>query len=853
MTGLFAAYYNEQRTHSPGSYRSSLPIPIPLSTSSTETYPAIERGRLPSRTRNYDVEAPQSQLATPTSSTATEPIYHRSPSAGSSSASELERSAILSPAAEFLGFFSSSAQSTRARSGTNFSQYLLSSDRGSANAANAHTKQPSQSPSSAWSRSFIVPDPDEDGEIVNGYILEKTIGQGTFSTVKQAIDTETGELVAVKIVRHSTIQSNSRGSTNPEPRSIMSASLISTVSNPGMRQGSAPLTRPLTQRHRSSSSPVINLQSALGNARYKKSDEFAVEGLPASSSGGLSIELYDSNYSPPVSPASFPHPVPEDNEDGKDSDTSRAHSAIQKEILIWSQLQIHPHIMPLLDFYESDFASFIFMPLCSGNLLQYVKEYGRGGPKSPEQFVTSSNFPSAALTFGSSPRAQRADTSRSPPESSSSTSGVGRSVSISSNSSTSNKPHRSSSIRLRHPGEVAKGGAGLSPDRIRPIFAQIVSGLRYLHHDAKITHKDIKLENILLDRDGSTFRISDFGSAHSAAAHDRHEASNPRHWRAKMDPKSKRGHALSHGDAQMMITGITASAANSTGWSSLGEAATLLEASLDSSTPTGHMPSPPYFSLSSSTPSDDSRPSLSTRRSQKHAVPASLSHMPPSFGHENAGSLQYTSPEQIRSPAPLTDTSVDIWALGCVLYAMIDGTLPFDDGFEPRLRVNIIKGKWKLPSALTSHSASNRTADRAAEGEPSLHDQVEKVQIETVLRGCLEVDPLKRWTVEQIAQSEWLREAIHDTAVPTSPLRGRKREAELIVRTESRSSSRGRLHSAARDAAQPRSASSISPVRRGPSLDDYRKVRGGMPSSPGRSSRSRSSQRRNSGNSWVIL
>ena len=57
------------------------------------------------------------------------------------------------------------------------------------------------------------------------------------------------------------------------------------------------------------------------------------------------------------------------------------------------------------------------------------------------------------------------------------------------------------------------------------------------------------------------------------------------------------------------------------------------------------------------------------------------------------GSLHYCSPEEIRQQATL-DPSMDIWSLGCVLYTMLTGKLPFNDDFLPRLQYTIISGKY---------------------------------------------------------------------------------------------------------------------------------------------------------------
>ncbi|CAG8544909.1 10330_t:CDS:2 [Racocetra fulgida] len=53
-------------------------------------------------------------------------------------------------------------------------------------------------------------------------------------------------------------------------------------------------------------------------------------------------------------------------------------------------------------------------------------------------------------------------------------------------------------------------GIGLDEDEARRIFLEIAEGVRYLHDDMRLVHKDIKLDNILLDRD-DTWKICDFG------------------------------------------------------------------------------------------------------------------------------------------------------------------------------------------------------------------------------------------------------------------------------------------------------------------------------------------------------
>lgn len=75
------------------------------------------------------------------------------------------------------------------------------------------------------------------------------------------------------------------------------------------------------------------------------------------------------------------------------------------------------------------------------------------------------------------------------------------------------------------------------------------------------------------------------------------------------------------------------------------------------------------------------------------------------------GSMPYCAPELLcntdenkTSDGGSVDMSrayaADMWALGCVLYALLSGRLPFRDQFEPRLQAKIQKGEWEMPARL---------------------------------------------------------------------------------------------------------------------------------------------------------
>ncbi|CAI2173972.1 14204_t:CDS:2 [Funneliformis geosporum] len=172
-------------------------------------------------------------------------------------------------------------------------------------------------------------------------------------------------------------------------------------------------------------------------------------------------------------------------------------------------------------------------------------------------------------------------------------------------------------------------GKGLDEDEARNIFLEIAESIRYLHNDMRLVHKDIKLDNILLDKD-DTWRICDFGLT---------EFQNEE-----------------NGFNNILYSDIV------------------------------------------------------------------------------GGSLAYCAPEQLRSPTPLKDASVDIWSLGVVLFAMITGQLPFSDSFQPRLQLKILNGRYD---------------------ESMLDVAVASDELKDLLKGMFKTKPQQRLTISQILEHQW--------------------------------------------------------------------------------------------------
>ncbi|KAJ5127084.1 hypothetical protein N7448_007863 [Penicillium atrosanguineum] len=222
---------------------------------------------------------------------------------------------------------------------------------------------------------------------------------------------------------------------------------------------------------------------------------------------------------------------------------------------------------------------------------------------------------------------------------------------------------------------VRQNRQGLSSHLAKKYSYELARAIRYLHEDARVVHRDIKLENCLLDPiqapDGSqssTLVLCDFGMAE---------------WMA-----------TDHG---------------------------------------GDSPDP-YDEVADRPP-------------PKQIGPAGSST-------SVAGSLEYASPELLKSTNGVIHPSVDIWAFGVIVFTVVTGSRPFQDSFAPRIQANILSGTWNHDAVLGQIIDEHLLKDR--------QDALDLV------RGCLEMDIHKRWTIRDILDCAWLRE-IAETVNEISP------------------------------------------------------------------------------------
>jgi len=127
------------------------------------------------------------------------------------------------------------------------------------------------------------------------------------------------------------------------------------------------------------------------------------------------------------------------------------------------------------------------------------------------------------------------------------------------------------------------------------------------------------------------------------------------------------------------------------------------------------------------------------------------------FLKTSCGSPNYAAPEVI-SGKLYAGPEVDVWSCGVTLYALLCGTLPFDDENIPNLFKKIKSGIYTLPSHLSALARD-------------------------LIPRMLVVDPMKRIKINEIREHAWVRTRLpHYLAVPPpeTSIQARKIDEEVL-------------------------------------------------------------------------
>jgi serine/threonine protein kinase len=212
------------------------------------------------------------------------------------------------------------------------------------------------------------------------------------------------------------------------------------------------------------------------------------------------------------------------------------------------------------------------------------------------------------------------------------------------------------------------------------MFRQIVRGLRYLHTEKRLVHRDVKLENVLVDEAG-VCRIADFGMARGMD--DPNEWSEPN----ELQLPERDGLPIPSPPGGGIQRAVSLAVPRS------GACARRDRPNTSTTTEEFQPGSLPYAAPELLGPPPLTS-SLSMSGKTKAAALAGKSNSV--FLSNPKSSLNATTIAPSKNPAP----AQDIWALGVLLYALLMGRLPFMDSFEPRLVLKILGGECLFWSFL---------------------------------------------------------------------------------------------------------------------------------------------------------
>lgn len=284
---------------------------------------------------------------------------------------------------------------------------------------------------------------------------------------------------------------------------------------------------------------------------------------------------------------------------------------------------------------------------------------------------------------------------------------------------------------------------GLKPRTAVNYIRQIANALLYLHETMHIVHRDVKPENCLIEEEedggeqqGKTPRVvlCDFGMSDYFHAQETDSG-----MLVDEDPLSQEPLADDNDEED----------ARDYHWPRIGPSGT-------SSLLNQHHATFQKRAPASGTTSRRTSRQNSLLTESQTAGSASASGSPAGTSasggasDNNFGSLPYAAPEVLDSKTPIFLPTVDMWALGVLMYTMLAGRLPWHHAFAPRLRQMICEAKidW---DALAQHVYEQAQKD----GE--LDKQAERAarQIVEGVKGCLEVEAERRWTIRQVVEHEW--------------------------------------------------------------------------------------------------
>lgn len=115
--------------------------------------------------------------------------------------------------------------------------------------------------------------------------------------------------------------------------------------------------------------------------------------------------------------------------------------------------------------------------------------------------------------------------------------------------------------------------------------------------------------------------------------------------------------------------------------------------------------------------------------------------------------MPYRAPELFEvNTGAVIDTKVDIWSLGCTLYACLVGKSPFEarsDETGGSLSMCVLGGDWRFPDEGNKHQKKGKGPAGAQQGAAG-DEEVISAPIKEVVRKCLTVEPDHRPDIDEL-------------------------------------------------------------------------------------------------------
>lgn len=117
--------------------------------------------------------------------------------------------------------------------------------------------------------------------------------------------------------------------------------------------------------------------------------------------------------------------------------------------------------------------------------------------------------------------------------------------------------------------------------------------------------------------------------------------------------------------------------------------------------------------------------------------------------------MPYRAPELFDvKTGSVIDTKVDIWSLGCTMYACLVGKSPFEarsDETGGSLSICVLSGDWRWPGEGSANKGKDKQANGDANAKAANNpDMYPSAIVRDIVSRCLEVEPSERPDVDEL-------------------------------------------------------------------------------------------------------